>query len=183
MKFYLLSIYFAFGLMIINVSAQTKNGLMIPHDSVANTFQNKNNFNEEKPVYPEDNKSFFFAGSSIGTPGGISLNAGYFFKHFSLKISGGYWKKDWYGFQGDLGFVFSNTGKLIQGISLVGGMFDAIRLNDSGAVLSPVQQTYLGVTYDAYYSGFYLQTGLGFGLHNYPSNPQLLFQFGYLFRL
>ncbi len=166
MKLFFQSFFIVFCIMIFSTMAQTK------RDSLE--YYNNN---------PGGSKSFFFIGSTIGTPSGISLNTGFFAKHFYLKVSGGYWEKDWYGYQADAGYLFSWTGKLLQGISVVAGSFEVISLDNSGNAGSSVQQNYIGAAYDAYYAGFFLQAGLGFGLHPYPPNPQLLFQFGYLFKL
>ncbi len=166
MKLFFQSFFIAICIMNFSTMAQTK------RDSLE---YNNNN--------PGGNKSFFIIGSTIGTPGGISLNTGFFGKYFYLKVSGGYWKKDWYGYQVDAGYFFSRTSKLLQGISLVTGGFDVINLDNSGNSRTFLQQNYIGAAYDAYYAGFFLQAGLGFGLHPYPPNPQLLFQVGYLFKL
>lgn len=173
MKFYRLCFFIVLCISFSNVFAQIKNNGNTPDKTDSSLVQYKNNIS----------KTFFFAGTSIGTPGALSLNAGYYAEHFALKISGGYWSKEWYGGQGDIEYVLSNTGILIQGISLVAGIFDAIRLDNSGISFSPSQQNYIGVAYDADYSRFYLQSGLGFGLRSYPPNPQLLFQLGYLIKL
>ncbi len=165
MKLFFLSILIVFCLMISSTLAHTKS------DSLK-YYNNK-----------VGNKSFFFVGSTIGTPGGISVNTGFFAKHFSLKLSGGYWGKDWYGYQVDAGYLFIRTGELLEGISAIAGGFDAINLKISGNDRSFLQQDYIGAAYDAYYAGFFLQAGLGIGLHPYPPNPQLLFQFGYLLKL
>ncbi len=175
MKFYRLCVFVILCFLSNNISAQIMNDANKPPETDSSLIQNKNYFYNKE--------SFFFAGATIGTPGGVTLNTGYYFKHFALKISGSYWRKDWYGAQGDLEFVFSNKGELIQGVSLVGGIFIAIPFSDAVTSLPPTQQNYIGVAYDAYYSGFYLQSGLGFGLRSYPPNLQLLFQFGYVFSL
>lgn len=166
MKLFFQSFFIAFCIMIFSTTAQTKSDSLEYNNNISG-----------------GNKSFLFIGSTLGTPSGISLNAGFFAKHFSLKVSGGYWKKNWYGYQVDAGYLFNRTGKLIQGISIVSGSFEAVNQYNSGNPGSSAQQKYIGTSYDAYYAGFFLQAGLGFGIHPYPPNPQLLFQFGYLFKL
>jgi hypothetical protein len=45
---------------------------------------------------------------------------------------------------------------------------------------APFHQNYIGLTYDVYLSGFFLQVGAGTGAGDYR-NPQLLFKLGYFF--
>ncbi|MCE9501850.1 MAG: hypothetical protein K8R21_15320 [Leptospira sp.] len=45
---------------------------------------------------------------------------------------------------------------------------------------TPLHQSYVGLTYDIRLGGFFFQLGLGSGRGDYK-NPQLLFQFGYMF--
>ncbi|MHB8579520.1 MAG: hypothetical protein ACYDA4_06630 [Ignavibacteriaceae bacterium] len=183
MKFYRLYVFIILCFLSNNVFAQIMNDTNTKDETDLNLIRGEKYILVNDSLCCNDKKYFFFAGATIGTPGAVSVNAGYYFNHFAVKLSGSYLKKDWYGVQSDIEFVLNNTGELIQGISLTGGLFDAIHFNDSGVIISQVQQNYIGFAYDAYYAGFYLQTGLGFGFRSYPPNPQLLFQFGYLFRL
>ncbi len=128
-----------------------------------------------------DDGDFLVVGGGIGSPAGITLIGGYYFKPLVLRVSGGYWKKGWDGVQGDLGINLSRSSSFAMGVSLVAGRFRANPLNDQGEKQLFVQN-YVGLTYDMYLSGFFLQAGLGAGNGDYP-NPQVLFQIGYLFEL
>jgi len=124
----------------------------------------------------------FVVGPLIGVPSGMALMAGMVAGPLSVKASGGYWGSDWNGIQADIGWVFDNEGVLTQGVFVVGGTFrvNPILMNGQGMPAKTIrQERYVGVAYEAEYSGFYLQAGLAKASGDYP-NPELLLQAGYL---
>jgi hypothetical protein len=120
-------------------------------------------------------------GAVIGAPTGISLMGGYYFKNFAVRLSGGSWGKEWNGFQGDLSYNLTRSLSFSTNVSLIGGQYGNT-LKDVSLGESVKRQRYWGLAYDVYLSGFFLQTGVGFGSGDYPS-PQFLFQCGYLIEL
>jgi hypothetical protein len=132
-----------------------------------------------------DEHGFPVLGAVIGTPSGISLVGGYYFKDFAFRASGGWWEKGWYGVQGDLSVFLSRSSSFAQGLSLIAGRFGTrvvVPGDQQQDVVQQLRQSYAGLSYDAYYAGFFLQIGLGFGKGDFP-NPNLAFQCGYLFEL
>jgi hypothetical protein len=133
----------------------------------------------------EPDSRFFGIGAVIGAPASISLTAGLYLAPVSFRVTGGAWGKGWYGLQGDIAFPLTKNKELIQNISVIGGLF-ATKVIDTDPSQPGIQitrynkQNYIGIAYDVYYAGFLMQTGLGFGKGDF-SNPQFLFQFGYLF--
>jgi len=124
-------------------------------------------------------------GPLIGVPSGVALIAGIVAGPVSVKASGGYWGDDWNGIQADIGWVFDHEAVLTQGLSVVAGVFrvNPILMNEQGTLAKTVrQERYVGVAYEANYSGFYLQAGLAKASGDYP-NPELLLQAGYLIPL
>lgn len=128
-----------------------------------------------------DKENFFALGAAIGSPSAIAAIGGYYFGPLAVRVSGGYWSKNWYGVQGDLSVNLSRIGTFSQNLSLVAGRF-GIRSYDSNDSRLLKTQNYVGVAYDVNYTGFFMQLGAGFGNGDYK-NPQLLTQFGYLFEL
>jgi hypothetical protein len=120
-------------------------------------------------------------GAVIGTPSGVSFMGGYYFKNFAVRLSGGSWGKEWNGFQGDLSYNLTRSSSFSTNVSLIGGQYGNT-LKDVSLGESVKRQRYWGLAYDVYLSGFFLQTGVGFGSGDYPS-PQFLFQCGYLIEL
>jgi hypothetical protein len=133
----------------------------------------------------ESKNSFFGIGAVIGAPASVALTAGLYLPPVSFRVTGCAWGKGWYGLQGDIAFPLTKSKDLIQNLSVIGGIF-ATKVIDVDPSQPGIQiprfykQNYIGLAYDVYYSGFLMQTGLGFG-HGDFSNPQFLFQFGYLF--
>ncbi len=66
---------------------------------------------------------FFVYGASIGSPASINFNAGYYFKDFVIRGSGGRWNPHWYGGQLDVGYTFWKTPVITHSVSLVAGTF------------------------------------------------------------
>ncbi|PJZ70180.1 hypothetical protein CH373_09910 [Leptospira perolatii] len=67
--------------------------------------------------------NFWVYGASIGSPGSVNLNLGYYYKDVVLRVSGGYWRTHWWGGQVDLGYSFWKTPVIAHSISIVGGAF------------------------------------------------------------
>jgi hypothetical protein len=104
-------------------------------------------------------------GAGIGSPSGVVLMGGYYFPPLALRISGGSWRKSWSGWQADLGVNLSKGSFFAQGLSVIGGRWNANPvLPDIQRVLAEQVETqsYLGVAYDMYLSGFFVQIGLAF---------------------
>ncbi|MDV6234886.1 hypothetical protein CH379_004485 [Leptospira ellisii] len=67
--------------------------------------------------------NFLVYGASIGSPGSINLNLGYYYKDVVLRVSGGKWNPHWWGGQVDLGYTFWKTPVIAHSVSLVFGKF------------------------------------------------------------
>ncbi len=120
----------------------------------------------------------FVLGATMGAPSGVSVPGGLYFSDLGVRISGGSWGKNWNGVQGDLSFNFLRRPSFVMSISVIGGQFQN-KSTDSQQGGQYVQQKYYGLAYDMDLAGFFLQTGLATGPGEY-SNPQITFQFGYL---
>ncbi len=124
-------------------------------------------------------------GVVIGAPSSIALVGGYDAGPVALRLSGGAWGKGWYGAQADVSVIFSRSGSFSQGLSVLAGQYGTkvVSLDDQLQEVTQFnKQKYLGIAYDAWFSGFFLQVGMGHGWGDFP-NPNLLFQFGYLFQI
>jgi|GEM_PF-2156723 len=125
-------------------------------------------------------------GGAIGSPFGLSFVGGVQKKPLSYSISGGFAGKNWYGVQCDVSKPIIETGELTQSIALIAGVYATTVYTTDSETGSKIKQhnkqNYIGLAYDVNYSGFFLQAGLGAGKGDY-ANPQLLFQFGYLFKI
>ncbi len=119
------------------------------------------------------------AGLFIGTPSSIGFRARLETGPIVAGVSGGSWGKSWWGYQADAGLIVSQTGRLVQSIDLIAGRFANTTRDESG-VSQHEREEYLGLAYDVSYAGFFVQLGLAAGRGDYP-NPQLVYQFGYLF--
>jgi hypothetical protein len=144
--------------------------LLLPAGGVAQT---------ERIERRSDDGGFFMLGLGIGSPNGAALVAGYDFGPVAIRLSGGGWTRGWYGAEGDLAIRFNRGSSFAHGMSIIGGRFGTNPVNELG-VKNLKTQSFLGVTYDVYLSGFFLQAGLDFGRGDYPS-PDAVYQFGYLF--
>lgn len=132
-------------------------------------------------AFKED--SFTVTGAVLGAPTGMNILIGHHFNPFACRLSGGYWRKNWYGAQADLSCDFIHQSSLAVGVSLVAGVTaaDPILPNDKQeSVVQVEKQRYLGLALDFFYGGFFLQTGMAAGAGDYP-NPFFTFQCGYLF--
>jgi hypothetical protein len=128
-----------------------------------------------------DDGDFLAVGGGIGSPAGVTLIGGYYVAPIAFRVSGGYWHEGWNGIQGDFGVTLTRSSSLNMGISLVVGKFSVDPVDDRGEK-QLFSQHYVGLAYDMYLSGFFLQAGLGTGNGDYP-NPQALLQLGYLFEM
>ena len=159
--------------------------LVLPVSSAENLTQNDLNNSVYADSIKEPNSRFWGIGAVIGAPASVSLTAGIYLAPVSFRVTGGVWGKGWYGLQGDIAFPLTKSKELIQNVSVIGGLF-ASKVIDIDPSQPGIQitlynkQNYIGLAYDVYYASFLMQTGLGFG-HGDFSNPQFLFQFGYLF--
>ena len=126
-------------------------------------------------------RGYFVFGGGLGSPAGVCVIGGFYTQPIVLRLSGGYWKRGWNGIQCDLGTSLSSGESFAAGISLVGGIYKADPL-DENRVERRYSERYLGLAYDMYLAGFFLQAGLAAGKGDYP-NPQAIVQFGYLIQI
>ncbi|MBW0435996.1 hypothetical protein [Leptospira yasudae] len=75
-----------------------------------------------KPLPKSTN--FLVYGASIGSPGSINLNLGYYYKDVVVRVSGGKWNPHWWGGQVDIGYSFWKTPVIAHSVSLVFGKFE-----------------------------------------------------------
>ncbi|RHX86498.1 hypothetical protein [Leptospira stimsonii] len=68
--------------------------------------------------------NFLVYGASIGSPGSINFNVGYYYKDVVLRASGGKWNPHWWGGQVDIGYSFWKTPVVAHSVSLVFGKFE-----------------------------------------------------------
>lgn len=75
---------------------------------------------------PKSTKStnFLVYGASIGSPGSINLNLGYYYKDVVFRVSGGKWNTHWWGGQVDIGYSFWKTPVIAHSVSIVFGAFE-----------------------------------------------------------
>jgi hypothetical protein len=66
---------------------------------------------------------FFVLGATIGNPAGMNLMAGYYWKDLVIRGSGGYWNKEWWGGQLDLGYSFFKTPVIAHSVSISIGSY------------------------------------------------------------
>ncbi|MGJ4790135.1 hypothetical protein [Leptospira koniambonensis] len=67
--------------------------------------------------------NFFVYGATVGSPGSINFNLGYYYKDIVIRGSGGHWGPHWWGWQADLGFSFWKTSVIAHSVSVVIGQF------------------------------------------------------------
>ncbi len=73
--------------------------------------------------------NFFVYGATIGSPGSLNLNLGYYYKDIVVRASGGKWGTHWWGGQVDLGISFWKTPVIAHSISVVYGQFQVDPFN------------------------------------------------------
>ena len=122
--------------------------------------------------------SYPFLGFVVGSPCGLSLTGGINTENLIYRLTAGWTGMNAYGAQAEIGFKLNTNQYFSDAISVSVGIIRAIQ---SDTVDIGVTQPYVGVAYNADYSGFFLQFGLGAGFKASPPNPQLLIQAGYLF--
>lgn len=83
----------------------------------------KDEDDSKSPVTPKST-NFLVYGASVGSPGSINLNLGYYYKDFVLRVSGGKWNSHWWGGQVDLGYTFWKTPVIAHSVSIVFGKFE-----------------------------------------------------------
>jgi hypothetical protein len=66
---------------------------------------------------------FLVFGATVGSPAGFNLMAGYYWKDLVIRGSGGYWSKEWWGGQVDLGYSFFKTPVIAHSISVSIGSY------------------------------------------------------------
>jgi hypothetical protein len=128
-------------------------------------------------------KGYFSLGAAIGAPSGLNLKCEYLVNNLTLALSAGIMGSDVFGVQAEIGYIITKTPLFHQGPAFIAGFFRSLKTDSSGGPQIGYNQEYIGVAYNIYYAGFFLQGGLGFGFGSYPPNPILIFQAGYEFRL
>lgn len=123
-------------------------------------------------------------GATLGTPGGINILFGYdFANNISLSTSFGMIPFDMVGIQANVMYSLTKEQKFEQGVGLAFGYSNS--KNNAYYFGERFDETrewsYIGLVYDINYYGFYFQPGISIGTGFY-TNPQLLFQIGYVYR-
>ena len=128
--------------------------------------------------------SFRVVGGAVGTPGYLNVVAGYFGPRRGVQLSAGTWTHGRVGAQAALIWRTIQSPDFSLGPALLLGTFGT-RADSADATTGSraLRQIYVGPAFDLYLSGFHLQAGIAYGFRDYPQNPQLLLQTGYLFRL
>ncbi|TGL85179.1 hypothetical protein EHQ68_18245 [Leptospira congkakensis] len=67
--------------------------------------------------------NFWVYGATIGTPGSLNFNLGYYYKDVVFRVSGSRWREGLWGQQVDVGYSFWKTPVLAHSISVVFGKF------------------------------------------------------------
>ncbi|TGK17570.1 hypothetical protein EHO61_13620 [Leptospira fluminis] len=89
----------------------------------------KTRFGQEEPTIVETKKAgpkitnFLVYGATIGSPGSMNLNLGYYYKDVVFRASGGHWRPHWWGGQVDLGYSFWKTPVITHSVSIVAGSY------------------------------------------------------------
>ena len=188
MKKYILILIFSM-LSITSMKAEDafKNGDLYDVQSYR---QDTTGFIMNQPVITNSPVSFSemelpVLGFDFGYPSSINITGGYYFKDTKLMISGGFFGKNWYGFQGEYGWKLNSGLSFRHDINVIIGTFETKTSETglSGNSLDVVRKTtFAGIAYSVNYSGFYLQTGFGYGVGDF-GNPIFIFKMGYLFNL
>ena len=128
-----------------------------------------------------DRSSYFEAGLTIGTPGGLNLLFGYISGIIGFRAEigtipipsdfDGHYNFIGFGAQANLMFNLNKSETFEQNVSLWVGYSDWY----------PRRITYFGPSIDINYHKYFLEIGLVFGAGLY-SNPQLMMQFGIVLR-
>lgn len=128
--------------------------------------------------------SFRVVGAAVGTPGYVNILAGYFGTHRAVQLSAGTWTHGRVGAQAAFIWRTIQFPNFSLGPALLLGTFGT-RVDSADATTGSRarRQIYVGPAFDLFLSGFHLQAGLAYGFRDYPQNPQLVLQTGYLIRL
>ncbi len=123
----------------------------------------------------------FVLGAFIGSPSGIGAAGGLYLGPLAVRVSGASLGHGTDGIEGDIGIALTKSDHLIQDISVVAGSYHtSVSTTAAGGGDLHTTQRFVGAAYGVYYSGFFLQAGLGKGTGDFP-NPELIYRFGYLF--
>jgi hypothetical protein len=118
-------------------------------------------------------------GVNVGTPAGLNAAFGRWFGLFGLRLSGMVYGSALAGMQLNFGYKLSDNSNRSHVLALIAG---SSHLEDSrGWYIRDKSWTYLGAVYELNLGGFFLQAGASVGEGDY-SNPQLMFQIGYMYR-
>ncbi len=144
---------------------------------------------------PNGKRDKLFMGVSIGAPALVNLNLGYWGGKgvpILVEVSGFYLDESRRGIQGQLGWIFDNTGRVKQGVSAVvaavaenwtsrSNQFDVFgRAVSSTVTTTKGLNAYLGPSYFLDWHDFRVQVGVGAGISpNSQSSFRALFQLSY----
>lgn len=126
--------------------------------------------------------TFLGLGPTIGAPAGLNANLTFYSWRLMLSAAGMFYGTNWYGAQGDLGFVLFSGPRLRHTLAFSAGLwrYAPLLTNDAGATVASYFDTkYVGGSYTLFNDGFFLQLGAGAGFGD-NKNPVLIFQAGYL---
>ncbi|MCZ7558083.1 MAG: hypothetical protein M5R41_16905 [Bacteroidia bacterium] len=123
--------------------------------------------------------AYYELGANFGTPAGFNIAFGRWFGTLGLRLSGALYGDALAGAQLNIGFKLSDNSNRSHVLALIAG---SSRLEkDDGWFTRNKYWTYLGAVYELNLGGFFLQAGASVGEGDY-SNPQLMFQIGYMHR-
>ena len=111
-------------------------------------------------------------GLSIGTPSAVNFVYKGEVADIPIQVAGGYWGDSYSGVE--LGYRFIERDGAFSSAQLLAGYS---RLEDSNDIVD--EWTYVGASATFSWGGFFIEPGISVGSGDY-SNPQLLFQAGYL---
>ena len=149
----------------------------IAHDQVAVVEYIAGSEKRVKASYP-------LLGISIGSPAGVQIMSGYYFKGFGIRASAGYIGR-LYGGQINFMLNLKKHENFTSNLSLIAGYshFDLGEQTDPFGfrIGEDIREwRYGGITWDANWSGFFLEAGLSAGSGDFHT-PQIVFQIGYLY--
>lgn len=129
---------------------------------------------EQPKVLP----SYGVLGVTIGSPGILNLNLGYFHQKYGISVTGAYLGST-YGFQTNVSRVLHDTRNFMHSLFVGAGVLSLTSEEQTSRVTR--RFTYGAFGYHLNWWGFFLELGLGFGSGDY-TNPQFLGQIGYVHR-
>jgi len=116
-------------------------------------------------------------GINLGYLTGLNVAAGFWFRPAGLRVFGIYFKEKVNSIQLNIGWRLADNSKRYHAIAAVLGSMKNI--NRDG--YEKIEWTYVGVVYNLYYRGFFLESGLSIGQGS-VSSPQFLVKIGYMYR-